>query len=40
VIDAVHAETQTGSSALRLLTLAETAAEAVERLQALLVAKH
>jgi hypothetical protein len=40
VIDVVHAETQTGSSALRLLTLAETAAEAVERLQALLVAKH
>jgi uncharacterized protein (TIGR00730 family) len=40
VIDVVHAETQTGSSALRLLTLVETEQAAVEQLQALLVAKH
>ncbi len=36
VIDMVHAETQMGASALRLLTLVETAQGAVERLQALL----
>lgn len=40
VIDVVHAETQIGSSALRLLTLADTPEEAVEQLQALLVAKR
>jgi hypothetical protein len=40
VIDVVHAETQTGSSALRLLTWAETPEVVVEQLQALLVAKH
>jgi len=40
VIDVVHAETQMGSSALRLLTLVETAEVAVEMLQALLVAKQ
>jgi hypothetical protein len=40
VIDVVHAETQTGSSALRLLTLVETPQVAMERLQALLVAKQ
>lgn len=40
VIDVVHAETQTGSSALRLLTLVETPQVAVEQLQALLVAKQ
>ena len=38
VIDVVHAETQMGTSALRLLTLVETADEAVERLVALLAA--
>lgn len=38
VIDVVHAETQMGSSALRLLTLVETVEGAVERLQALLAA--
>ena len=36
VIDAVHAETQMGSSALRLLTLVETPEGAVERLQMVL----
>lgn len=40
VIDVVHAETQMGASALRLLTLAETPEVAVERLVALLVAKQ
>jgi uncharacterized protein (TIGR00730 family) len=40
VIDVVHAETQTGSSALRLLTLVETPEDAVERLQALLAAEQ
>ena len=40
VIDVVHAETQTGSSALRLLTLVETPQVAVEQLQALLLAKR
>jgi hypothetical protein len=40
VIDVVHAETQMGASALRLLTLVETPQVAVEQLQALLVAKH
>lgn len=38
VIDVVHAETQMGSSALRLLTLVETAEGAVERLSELLLA--
>jgi hypothetical protein len=36
VIDVVHAETQTGSSALRLLTLVQTPQQAVERLRELL----
>jgi len=36
VIDVVHAETQMGSSALRLLTLAETSEEALGRLRELL----
>lgn len=40
VIDVVHAETQMGSSALRLLTLVETAEGAVERLSALLKANQ
>ena len=40
VIDVVHAETQMGTSALRLLTLAETPEMAVERLVALLPAKQ
>lgn len=38
VIDVVHAETQMGSSALRLLTLVETVEGAVERLSELLPA--
>lgn len=38
VINAVHAETQMGPSALRLLTLVETPEEAVERLTELLLA--
>ena len=38
VIDVVHAETQMGTSALRLLTLAETAAAGVERLREMLLA--
>lgn len=38
VIDAVHAETQMGASALRLLTLVETAAEAVTKLRSMLPA--
>jgi len=40
VIDVVHAETQMGSSALRLLTLAGTAEKAVEWLQILLTAEQ
>jgi uncharacterized protein (TIGR00730 family) len=36
VIDVIHAETQMGASALRLLTLAETPATAVEQLRMLL----
>ncbi len=39
VIDLVHAETQMGSSALRLLTLAATPQQAVTRLRALLAAQ-
>jgi predicted Rossmann-fold nucleotide-binding protein len=40
VIDVVHAETQTGSSALRLLTLVETPEGAVEWLQARLATQR
>ena len=40
VIDQVHAETQMGSSALRLLTLAATPQQAVQRLQALLAESY
>ena len=40
VVDVVHAETQMGSSALRLLTLAATPQQAVQRLQALLAESY